>query len=131
MIVVDASTIADFLIDEGERGSWAVAEVRRGGALTAPQVLDYEVSSALRRRTLAGELESARSQAALEDLLALGLRRYPARRFLPRMWELRDRLTAYDASYVALAEALDCPLVTSDLRLARSHGHDAEIRSPV
>ena len=131
MIVVDASTIADFLIDEGERGGWAVAEVRRGGTLIAPHVLDYEVSSALRRRTLAGELESARSQAALEDLLALGLRRYPARRFLPRMWELRDRLTAYDASYVALAEALDCPLVTSDLRLARCHGHDAEIRSPV
>jgi predicted nucleic acid-binding protein len=72
----------------------------------------------LRRFAVRGELDAERGRAALEDLADLGLRRYPHRRLLPRIWELRHNLTAYDAAYVALAEALGAPLVTRDRRLA-------------
>jgi len=72
----------------------------------------------LRRFALRGELGAERGREALEDLADLGLRRYPHRRLLPRIWELRHNLTAYDAAYVALAEALGAPLVTRDRRLA-------------
>ena len=85
----------------------------------------------IRKWTLLRKTSSAKAEQALAELGWLPMRRYPAAPFVNRIWALRTSVTAYDAAYVALAEALRCPLVTTDLRLAHAHGHDAEIRSPV
>jgi predicted nucleic acid-binding protein len=127
MIVSDASLVVDLLIDGGERGSWAAARVSSARLLHAPHVLDFEVVSAFRKRLRMGELSTRRARVALEDLQELPIERYPAARLLERIWQLRDRMTPYDAAYVALAEALALPLVTMDRRLARAGGHGAEI----
>jgi len=124
--VVDASALVHYLL-ESDIGRRVEHRLRGSRLLDVPHVVDLEVASAFRRLDAAGIVSSRRAQQALEDLLGLPLKRYPARVLLPRVWELRRTLTAYDASYVALAEALSAPLVTSDGRLARSHGHRAEI----
>ena len=85
----------------------------------------------IRKWTLLRKTSPAKAEQALAELGWLPMRRYPAAPFVNRIWALRTSVTAYDAAYVALAEALRCPLVTTDLRLAHAHGHDAEIRSPV
>jgi predicted nucleic acid-binding protein len=90
-------------------------------------VLDLEVAQVLRRYTLSGEMDAERSEQALEDLADLSLYRYPHDVFLFRIWALRRNLTAYDAAYLALAEALDAPLVTRDTALARAPGHRARV----
>ncbi|MCP9484954.1 MAG: type II toxin-antitoxin system VapC family toxin [Gaiellaceae bacterium MAG52_C11] len=130
MIVVDASAVVDVLLDTGERGSWARAELRAADVTHAPHLLDYEALSATRKMVLLREISAERGAQALEDLKALPLRRYPAQPFVDRAWALRHTISARDAFYVALAEALDCALVTTDGRLARSHGHEALVRSP-
>ena len=126
-LVADASLVVDLLIDGGERGSWAAAQVASAGRLHAPHVLDLEVASALRRRSRAGELSARRAGVALDDLRTLPIERYPATELLERIWKLRDRMTPYDAAYVALAEALGFPLATSDLRLSREAPDTVEI----
>ncbi len=75
-------------------------------------------------------LSAGRARLALDDFLGLRIRRYPSTRLLERIFELRNNLTPYDAAYVALAEALDAPLVTTDRRLATATGHTAEILTP-
>jgi len=82
---------------------------------------------ALRRYAMTGELDNERGGEALQDLRDLPLTPFPHEPFLPRIWSLRDTLSAYDAIYVALAEALEAPVVTCDARLARAHGHRARI----
>lgn len=131
MIVVDASAVVDSLLDEGARGEWVRRELKGRDQLHAPQLIDYETLAVTREKILRSEISIDRAQGAITDFASLRIRRYPPLAFLSRALELRDTVTAYDAFYVALAEALDCPLVTSDLRLARSRGHDAEIRSPI
>ncbi len=92
--------------------------------------MDFEIVSALRGLTLGGQLSAARAQDALTDFDDLTIQRWPSGAALRlRVFSLRDNLTAHDAAYVALAEALRCPLVTRDARLARSSGHDVEIRA--
>jgi predicted nucleic acid-binding protein len=81
----------------------------------------------IRRYAQNGEIDGERGRLALADLADFPLRRYPHDFLLPRMWDLRNNLTAYDAAYVALAEALDTPLLTRDRRLAAAAGHHAEI----
>lgn len=130
MIVVDASAVADALLDGGDRGRWATAALR-AEELHAPQLVEYEVVAVIRKWVLLRKASLAKGEQALAELSRLPMRRYPATPFVGRIWGLRASLSAYDASYVALAEALRCPLVTTDERLARAHGHDAEIRSPV
>jgi predicted nucleic acid-binding protein len=98
-----------------------------GRTLHAPHLLDLEVAQVLRRSALAAELDAARGAQALEDLAALPLSRYPHDGLLPRIWELRHTVPAYDAAYVALAEALAAPLVTRDPALAASRGPAARI----
>jgi predicted nucleic acid-binding protein len=95
--------------------------------LHAPHLLDVEVAQVVRRYTINGDIDVERGRSALADLIELPLRRYPHDFLLPRVWNLRANLTAYDAVYVALAEALDAPLLTRDRRLAGSAGHHARI----
>jgi len=98
-----------------------------GQTLHAPHLLDVEVAQVIRRYAAHGDIDDARGRLALTDLADLTLRRYPHDFLLPRMWDLRHNLTAYDAAYVALAEALDAPLLTRDRRLAAAAGHHARI----
>ncbi len=122
MIVVDASVLANALADDESDGGVARARLTAGGDLVAPDLVDVETVAVLRKRWLAGDLSKNRFSAAIDDLEDLGLVRYPALPLLRRAFALRDNVTAYDAVYVALAERLDCPLVTADQRLAAAPG---------
>jgi len=119
VIVVDASVLAPALADDDADGD-RVRERLREEQLTAPELVDLEVVSTLRRAARAGRLDDRRSGQAMTDLAALPLRRVPHLPLLPRIWELRDSLTAYDAAYVALAETLDASLLTADGALGRA-----------
>lgn len=121
MIVVDASVLAPALADDEGDGDLIRARLR-GEQLAAPELIDLEVLSTLRRAARAGALDNRRSSQALADLAALPLKRISHLPLLPRVWELRENLTAYDAAYVALAEALGAPLLTADGPLARAPG---------
>lgn len=121
MLVVDASALAPALADDGPDGDTARARLR-GQSLAAPELIDLETTSVIRRRLHAGQLDSRRARLALTDLVELPLRRAPHRPLLARCWELRENVTVYDAAYVALAELLDVVLVTADGRLANAPG---------
>lgn len=96
--------------------------------LAGPDLVDVETVAVLRKRWLAGSLTAKRFAAAVDDLADLPLTRYPTLPFLRRAYELRSTVTAGDAMYVALAEALDCELLTSDDRLSRAPGVRCPIR---
>jgi predicted nucleic acid-binding protein len=130
LIVLDASAAIELLIDS-ERGRLVDRHLEEAdGRVHAPDLLDLEVAQVLRRWEAAGRLGPARGRATVEILADLPIRRHPARPLLPRVWALRGNLTAYDAAYVALAEALDCPLVTFDERIAAAPGHEARVVMP-
>lgn len=121
MIVVDASVLAVALGDDGPDG--ASARTALGGeALTAPELIDLEVLSVWRRQVAGGSMKAGRAKVALSDLAALPVRRISHRPLVERCWELRHAVTVYDAAYVALAEALEIPLLTADARLSRAPG---------
>ena len=101
--------------------------LRRWPDAHAPHLLDVEVAQVIRRYAPNGEIDSDRGRAALADLADFPLHRYPHDFLLSRVWDLRNNLTAYDAVYIALAEALDAPLLTRDRRLAAAAGHHAQI----
>jgi predicted nucleic acid-binding protein len=126
VIVVDASAVLELLLQTG-----AADDVERrlfsGETLHAPHLLDLEVAQVLRRYERVGDLDSRRAGEALEDFAALRIERYPHHLFLQRVWSLRANATAYDACYLALAEALEAPLLTSDARLAGVPGHGARV----
>jgi predicted nucleic acid-binding protein len=126
VIVVDASVVATALLDDGPDGE-RVRERLIDQDLFAPELLDLEVASAWRRVSLAGTLSERRATQALSDLADLPLIRSPHKPLIHRIWDLRDNLTSYDAAYVALAEALDCPLLTADERLSRAPGPRCEV----
>jgi predicted nucleic acid-binding protein len=130
LIVLDAGAAVAYLVVE-PAGSWVEDQIRRARVVLAPHLLDFEVASALRGLVRRRELTGRRATRALVDLSDLRLIRYSARDLLPRIWSLRESLSAYDASYIALAELLAIPLVTTDSCLARSHGHSAEIVTPL
>ncbi len=123
MMVVDASAMLEMLLQTSRSEEIEEHYLREKG-FCAPHLLDLEVAQVLRRYCAAGELSSERAREALLDLQDLGVYRYPHRRFLDRIWELRANVTAYDAVYLALAEVLSAPLLTCDARLVRSPGHD-------
>lgn len=130
MIVVDASAILELLL---QGPAWRAVVTRIASEdedLHAPHLLDLEVAQVLRRHAQAGVIDEERGRQALADLADLDVNRHPHDLFLPRIWELRARVTAYDAAYLALAEALAAPLVTLDRRLARAGGHRAQIEIP-
>lgn len=117
MIVVDASAALSALLNAGP--ARRALSVER---LHAPHLIDSEVANGLRRRVTAQQLDEAAGWNALDAFRRLGMTRYPVFALLDRVWALRDNLSAYDASYVALAELLACPLLTADARLARAPG---------
>ena len=127
MIVVDASAVIEMLLHSPAA---AAVERRIFGSretLHAPHLLDVEVAHAFRRYAAAGAMSSERGHEALTLLIDFPVQRHPHRSLLARIWTLRNNLTVYDAAYVALAEALDAPLITRDRRLARSSGHRARV----
>lgn len=127
MIVLDASATVEYLTEPAAVGEWVRTRVEEEDEIAAPHLLDVEVVSAIRKRLTRKDLTNAAAENALADFLDLAITRYPMTEFLPRLWDLRRTLTPYDASYVALAEALPAPLVTTDMRLARSRSHRAEV----
>lgn len=117
MIVVDASAVVLGLLNDGE------ARARlRGEALVSPHLVDSEVLSTLRTQVSRGEIDAADATRAVDTWGRLGIERFGAEPLLGRIWELRHTVSAYDATYVAVAEALELPLLTADGRLARSPG---------
>ena len=125
MVVVDASAIVA-LIDGGPDGA-AVADSLDGHALVAPHLLDQEVMQAVRRRVRGEMTTPDLGRLALDRFARLRIHRLATEMVTGRAWALRDSVTAYDAAYLALAEALDVPLVTVDARLGRSHGSRATV----
>jgi predicted nucleic acid-binding protein len=121
MIVVDASVVVTALADDGDNGD-RVRERLRGERLVAPYLIDLEVVSAWRRLAAAGQLDDRRAALAMTDLRALRIERAAHQPLVGRCWELRANLTVYDASYLALAEAVDAVLLTGDRRLAEAPG---------
>jgi predicted nucleic acid-binding protein len=127
VIVLDASALLEFLL-QTSRGSRVEARlVREADEWHAPHLVDVEVVQGLRRLVRAGELPPGRAIEAMTDLGDLDLHRHAHTDLLSRVWALRRNVTAYDAVYVALAEALDASLVTCDAPLARAPGHAARI----
>ena len=130
MIVLDASAAVDYLIDNEPRATWVTEHVLADGqSLHAPSLLDVEVASALWQLHRRGSITVRRAEQALGDLLKLRVHRYQHRPLLARMWRLRDSVRMSDSAYVALAELLGAPLVTTDARLSRYAGHQAQIEA--
>ncbi len=117
MIVIDASAALSALLNNGPaRRSIA------GEQLHVPHLIDSEVANGLRRRVAGRQVSASAGWTALNVLQRLGMTRYPTFPVLERVWELRQNVSAYDAAYVALAEELDCTLLTADARLSRASG---------
>ncbi|MGO9560635.1 MAG: type II toxin-antitoxin system VapC family toxin [Acidimicrobiales bacterium] len=116
--MIDASVMVAALVDAGPVGSWAES-VLLSGPLAAPHLLPIETANVLRRLALAGDISADVAALAHRDLLAIRMELFPYAPLGDRVWELRPNVTAYDASYVALAELLGAPLATLDMRLTR------------
>jgi len=128
VIVVDASVLANALADDTADGALARRELRSAGDLAAPDLVDVETVSVLRKRWLRRTLSEQRLNTAVAHLVQLDFERVPTRRLVWRVVQLRANASAYDACYVALAEMLGCELLTADARLAASIGPQCPIR---
>jgi len=128
-LVVDSSVVIAALIDHGPVGEWAEAMLL-SGPLAAPHLMPAEVANILRRSATAGDVSPDVASLAHDDLRSLRLEFFPYSLCASRVWELRSNVTAYDAWYVALAETLDAPLATLDIRLSRAAGVRCEIVLP-
>lgn len=126
MIVVDTSAVIGVLAGQ-PRVARLVDRVINEGDLHAPHLIDVEFQHALRRLVVAGAISDDRAADARMDFADLTIVRYPHVSLADRMWELRHNVAAYDAAFLALAEALGAPLVTCDARLARAPGHAASV----
>jgi len=127
VIVVDASAALELLLNTPFAARVATRLFSRGETLHAPHLIDLEVAQVLRRWERAGAITAPRAEEAFEDLADLPLVRYPHLLLLPRVWALRQNATAYDAAYLALAEAIGATLVTRDGALASIPGHTARV----
>jgi predicted nucleic acid-binding protein len=128
LIVLDASAAIDLSLQiEPNASNIGMRLERANESLHTTVLFDAEMLQVLRRYVLRREISQARARQSLGDILDLRIVRYPVVPFVERMWALRSNLTAFDAAYVALAEALDAPLVTSDEKLAHASGHRATV----
>jgi predicted nucleic acid-binding protein len=127
VIVADASAVIESLLRLPSAHKVDAHLFSAGQTLHAPHLIDVEVAQVLRRFALAGTIDAKRGYEAVSDLANLPLRRYPHDVLLPRIWALRANFSAYDAVYVALAEALGAPLLTCDARLAAAAATHAGI----
>lgn len=129
MIVADASAFVALLIDKppGIRSLLVGRFYQPTESLHAPHLVSLEVMQTLRRHVFDGSLLESEALAALGRFREIPITRYPHEQFIERIWQLRNNVTAYDAAYVALSEALDAPLVTTDRRLGNASGHHAQI----
>jgi predicted nucleic acid-binding protein len=127
VIVLDASAAVDWLVRTAAAQRIESRIFARNQSLHAPELLDLEFAQVLRRLVREGALTASRAEAAIQDLLDLRITRYPHFVLLPRIWQLRHNLSAYDAAYVVLAETLGATLLTRDARLASAVGHAATV----
>ncbi len=123
--VVDTSALLDVFLARDTAPALRRAVVT--GRCAAPELIDLESASVLRRMVLRGGLPPGEGGETLRDIRDAPIARVPHRGLVGRIWELRDNVTPYDAAYLALAELLDVPLLTSDAKLGRAHGHRAEV----
>lgn len=128
MIVLDASAAIEWLFQSPAGVKIDKRIFSTFESLHAPHLLDVEVAQVVRRYVRDKAITAQRGQEALEDLSGMPLTRYAHDFLIPRVWELRATLTAYDAVYVALAEVLDVPLLTCDRRIASASGHSANVQ---
>ena len=127
MIVLDASAALEWFLQTPAGLKIEQRIYARSQSIHAPHLLDLEVAQVLRKFVRDGTISALRAESALQDLADARLMRHPHRPFLPRIWQLRHNLTAYDAVYVALAELLSAPLLTRDHKLGGASGHQAKI----
>jgi predicted nucleic acid-binding protein len=127
VIVLDASAAIDWLLQTSAGRRIEQRIYSQNESLHAPHLLDLEVTQVLRRLVREGVISVHRADQAIEDLLDLRMTRYPHLVLLPRIWQLRHNLSAYDAAYIALAEKLGARLVTRDGQLASAPGHAVPI----
>ncbi|MGH7511269.1 MAG: type II toxin-antitoxin system VapC family toxin [Acidimicrobiia bacterium] len=128
-LVVDASLVVAALVDSGSNGIWADSLLATA-QLAAPHLLPVEAADLLRRAAFNGEISNDTASLAHADLLALRIELFPYEPFAERVWQLRENLTAYDAWYVALAEALAAKLATLDRALSRATGPQCGFETP-
>ncbi len=128
MIVIDASILTNVVGDDGPEGDEARQVLSLAGTASAPDLADVETVAVLRKRWISGDLTKERFASAVDDLADLNIRRWPTLPLMRRAFELRDNVTPYDAAYVALAELLDCTLVTADSRLAAAPNIRCHVR---
>ena len=129
-LVCAASAIVMVLLDSGPDGDWLTRRLSSAD-LFAPTLLPFECSNVIRRHEIAGLISADQAAQAHADLLELPIELVPYESLSQRVWQLRWNLTSYDAAYVALAEALDAPLVTVDRRLADAPGLACRIEVPL
>jgi predicted nucleic acid-binding protein len=127
LIVIDASALLEMLLRTDRADRLIERAFEESEQMHAPQLLDIEITQVLRRLVRQKEITSSRAQQALDDLANLLIERHEHQALVPRIWQLRDSLSAYDGAYVALAEALAAPLLTCDAKLSGAHGHRARI----
>jgi predicted nucleic acid-binding protein len=127
LIVVDASAAVTMFLNLGPNAGRVRDRLRQTEEVHIPHLFDVEVLHVLRRYSLHGDVTGKQSRLILSLLHEMKAVRYPHAPLAARIWELRENLTAYDATYVALAEVLDAPLVTMDVRLAQAPGIRAEV----
>jgi predicted nucleic acid-binding protein len=127
LIVIDASALLEILLRTARAEQLMERAFNPSERMHAPHLLDVEVAQVLRRLAQRKEITVPRAEQALDDLAHLLIDRHEHQSLLPRIWQLRDSLSAYDGTYVALAEALSAPLLTCDGKLAGAHGHHATI----
>lgn len=128
MIVVDASVLVNAFTDDGPAGASARAELARDPHWVAPEHLVVGAFSAVRGRWLGRSISDRRARDSLAALAAAAIELLATAPLVDRMWELRRNVTGYDSAYLAVAEVLQCPLVTADIRLGRAPGRRCEIR---
>jgi predicted nucleic acid-binding protein len=128
VIVLDASAAIEWLLQSPTGVRIDQCFFSPSHSLHAPHLIDVEVAQVLRRYIRDNTISVRRGREALQDLAALRLNRYPHDFLIPRVWDLRATLTAYDATYVALAEVLDAPLLTCDAKIAAASGHHAQVQ---